>query len=248
MAFFDRYERFLSTSRTSPFRERLNGRYDAIIGHCREHIAGRRVLDIASHDGRWTFAALDAGARHVTGIEPRGELIDNARATFDAYGVAPERYAFLRGDVFDTLSGLAFDTVLCLGFYYHTARHVELMNLIERTGARFVVIDTEIVPGSLAAVTEPDEPRLVHGNPYSIEIFREPVDDQQMAALDGATRGGHALVGRPGAPTVEYIARHFGYECSRFDWPRHFQTHPQAREWMVDYHEGWRTTFYLSRA
>jgi predicted nicotinamide N-methyase len=28
-------------------------------------IHGRRVLDLASHDGCWMLAALDVGARHV---------------------------------------------------------------------------------------------------------------------------------------------------------------------------------------
>ena len=85
--FFDQYDRFYTTSQTSPFPHRLNGRHQAIIARNASIISGKRVLDIASHDGRWSFAALQAGAAHVTGIEPRRELIANAHETFAHYGV-----------------------------------------------------------------------------------------------------------------------------------------------------------------
>lgn len=247
MPFFDNYERFLTTSRTSPFRHRLNGRHAAIIERCEGRIRGQRVLDIASHDGRWTFAALQAGAAHVTGIEPRAELIANAHATFDEYGVAKSRFEFVQGDVFEKMPGRSFDTVLCLGFYYHTVRHVELLDLIERSGATFAIIDTEITPSSARTAASTTDPRLVHGNPYSVELLREPVDDQQMAAADSTTRNGHTLVGRPSADAIEFMADHFGFDCSRFDWQAEFDAKPHLREWMVDYSEGWRETFYLSR-
>ena len=44
-----------------------------------------------------------------------------------------------------------YDVVLCLGFLYHTARHVELMELIRRTEAPVVISDTMIanMPGTL---------------------------------------------------------------------------------------------------
>lgn len=247
MPFFDSYERFLTTSRTSPFRHRLNGRHTAIVQHCEDRIRGRRVLDIASHDGRWTFAALHAGAAHVTGIEPRAELVANAHETFREYGVDEGRFEFVQGDVFDKMPGRRFDTVFCLGFYYHTMRHVELLDLIERSGATFAVIDTEITPGSGRVVPAPADARLVHGNPYSVELVREPVDDQQMAVADSATRNGHTLVGRPSAAAIEFMADHFGFDCSRFDWQAAFDAEPHLREWMIDYSEGWRETFYLSR-
>lgn len=67
--FFDDHPEFLETSSTAAGKDRLNLRHVAIIEeHCKI-LSGSRVLDIASHDGRWSFAALQAGATHVTGIE-----------------------------------------------------------------------------------------------------------------------------------------------------------------------------------
>ncbi len=248
MNFFDKFERFYTTSHTSPFPHRLNGRHEAIMVRNLGALAGKRVLDIASHDGRWSFAALQAGAEHVTGIEPRQELIDNALATFEHYGMDPARYAFKRGDVFDLLAGEQFDVVLCLGFYYHTIRHAELLDLIERTGAKLVVIDTEVTPTvDELAIAASDDARLVYNNPYALQLLLDPVDEQQMAWRDSLTRNGKTLVGRPSRAAVQFMAAHFGYACELYDWAGHFTRRPEQVSSMIDYHEGWRDTFYLSR-
>lgn len=248
MNFFDQYDRFYTTSQTSPFPHRLNGRHEAIIARNASLISGKRVLDIASHDGRWSFAALQAGAAHVTGIEPRQELIDNACDTFAHYQVDASRFDFQRGDVFNLLHGQVFDVVLCLGFYYHTTRHAELLDLIERTGAQFVIIDTEVTPRAEEAVVLPSgHSRLVFNNPYAIQMLSEPVDDQQMAWQDALTRNGRTLVGRPSRAAVEFMANHFGYTCRTYDWPNHFATKPEQVSSMADYDQGWRETFFLEK-
>lgn len=247
MNFFDRYPRFYQTSQTSPFPRRLNARHSAIIGRNADALRGQRVIDIASHDGRWTFAALQAGAAHVTGIEPRPELISRARETLAHYGVPPGRYELRQGDVFDVLDGsLRADVVLCLGFYYHTIRHAELLDRIERTGARLVVIDTEVAP-AMGEPSIPQGPRPVFDNPFVVQLLQEPVDDQQMACADTLTRNGRTLVGRPSRAAIRFMAGHFGFEVSHYPWPSHFERRPEDAEAMVDYAEGWRDTLYLTR-
>lgn len=247
MNFFDAYPRFYQTSQTSPLPKRLNARHAAIIGRNAEQLRGRRVIDIASHDGRWTFAAVQAGAAHVVGIEPRSELVAHARETLAHYGVADERYAFRQGDVFEVLDGaMQADVVLCLGFYYHTIRHAELLDRIERTGARLVVIDTEVTPEPEGARPAGD-PRLVYGNPYGVQLLQDPVDDQQMAWTDSLTRNGKTIVGRPSRAAIRLMAEHFGFRLDTYPWPAHFDRRPDDAEAMVDYAEGWRDTFYLER-
>lgn len=248
MDFFNQYEQFYATSLTSPYPHRLNGRHQAIIARNAASLAGKKVLDIASHDGRWTFAALKAGAAYVKGIEPRQELIANAVATFDRYDIDRSRYDFACGDVFELLRAESFDVVLCLGFYYHTIRHAELLDRIERTGARLVIIDTEVTPAEDEVPPhEQQDARLIFKNPYGIQLLREPIDDQQMACDDALTRNGFTLVGRPSRAAVRFLAEHFGYATSQYDWPEHFLAHPEHRETMHDYHKGWRETFYLRK-
>lgn len=191
---------------------------------------------------------MEAGAAYVKGIEPRQELITNAVATFDHYGIERTRYDFACGDVFELLQGESFDVVFCLGFYYHTIRHAELLDRIERTGAKFVIIDTEVTPAAdEVPLQDHQDPRLIFKNPYGIQLLREPIDDQQMACNDALTRDGYTLVGRPSRAAVQFMAQHFGYETSQYDWAAHFQANPAHMDAMHDYHQGWRETFYLQK-
>jgi hypothetical protein len=250
MGFFDQYPRFYTTSQTSAVPHRLNARHTAIIEGNRECLFGKVVLDIASHDGRWSFAALEAGAKQVVGIEPRDELVGKTQATFAEYGVEQSRYQFACGDVFEVLRDgrFRFDVVLCLGFFYHTIRHAELLDLIERTGPRLVVIDTEVTPTVDEVPASPtDDPRIVYCNPHVVQLLLDPVDSEQMAWQDSMTRNGKTVVGRPSRAAIEYLASHFGFKSSRFDWSSYFSRHDDARASMVDYDEGWRDTFYLHR-
>ena len=73
----------------------MNERYEALFASNRDIFDGARVLDLASHDGRYSFAALKTGAAHVTGVEVRQSLVDRAQDTFAFYGQDPETYRFV---------------------------------------------------------------------------------------------------------------------------------------------------------
>jgi hypothetical protein len=204
--FFDEHPRFLDTGSVFTERHRLNLRHRAIIERNRDILAGARVLDIASHDGRWSFAALKAGAAHVTGIEARHDAVDAGEETFAAYGVDPSTYRFIRGDVFDVLGSeeLEVDVVLLLGFLYHTYRHTELLHGIRRLNPRYVVVDTTVMTG--------DEPflRLRQDNP----------DSSGAAVLDPFAHNGKTLVLRPSAPAVRRMLRAYDFVVEDVvDWP-----------------------------
>lgn len=248
MGFFDEYPRFYQTSKTTPFPDRLNGRYEACIAANADQIRGKRVLDIASHDGRWSLAALTAGAAHVTGVEARSDLVDSSRATLQEYGINPARYDFHVADIFEYLRRQSFDVVLCLGFFYHTIRHVELFHLMSSTNPGLIVIDTEVTPrGEERPEVESSDSRLIHQNPYVIQLLPDPSNMEQMAWQDPTTRDGMTLVGRPSRAAVKLIARHFGYEGSPYDWTSYFQRNPAHAGSMPDYQAGWRETFSLHR-
>lgn len=85
--FFNAYPEFPSYHKHNNIR--LNTRYQAIIEDNLEYLKNMRVLDLASNDGRWSFAALKVGAEHCTGIEARSDFFDNAHQIFGRYGVPP---------------------------------------------------------------------------------------------------------------------------------------------------------------
>jgi SAM-dependent methyltransferase len=228
--FFDQFDRFYSTSRTSPWPERLHARYQAIIQENLDLLRGQRVLDVASHDGRWSFAALKAGCAHVTGMEAREHLVLNARATFEHYGVDRAKYEFVLGDVFTSLKEREYraDTVLLLGFFYHVNRHVELAALISDVGARHIILDTAVV----RAESCPREAPI-------IELSTESSADEG-AAIAATAR---VIVGRPSRQAIRLIFGEFGFTVREVDWTGYKKDVPA----LNDYWTGNRSTFVLSR-
>lgn len=251
-SFFDDYPLFYGSSKTSATSDRLGARYAAIIEAHQALIRGSRVLDLASHDGRWSFAALSAGAAHVVGIEARQELVANAHTNFAEYGINRDRYEFIVGDVFKVLTEITVqvDVVFCLGYLYHTIKHVELLDLIERTGARQLILDTEIVRNSSsqcgAVQSKRDGVRKVWEEPLALQLIQEPVENESMAFKDDATRSGHALVARPSLEYLQILLDHFGFSVSKIDWGP-ILLERAGSSGLNDYAEGWRGTFLCNR-
>ena len=203
--FAEDYPRFMEASELTPQPERMNERYEALFASNRDIIEGARVLDLASHDGRYSFAALKAGAAHVTGVEVRESLIQKAQETFAFYGQDPETYRFVCGDVFEVLAQEEFDVdvVLCLGFLYHTYRHTELMYRLHDLAPKHLILDTMVVPGS---------------QPTLKVIGERDVEDIRSAAQD-AWSVGRVLVARPTVPALQMLLDAYGFEIeSMYDW------------------------------
>lgn len=248
-SFFSEYPRFYSTSQTSAIPDRLNARYQAIILANRKIIAGKRLLDIGSHDGRWSFAALHAGAQHVTGIEPRAELIDNAVSNMRAYAISDNSYTFIQNDAISFLRGCTHkvDVILCLGYFYHTIHHIELVSLMKKTNARHIIIDTEVFP------TSPPDPiennntvstRSIKERDFVIQLIKDPVEQESMAIADSHTQDGTTIVGRPSEGAIHLIFEHFGFEVFELDWTNLIKDNTTG---LRDYKEGWRKTFLCTR-
>jgi hypothetical protein len=202
--FFDLYPAFYESSHTGAVPNRLNKRYAAVIEANKALLEGARVLDLASHDGRWAFAALQAGAAHVTGVEARRFLIEHAERIFGEHGIARERFELIEGEIFATLASRRFsqDVVFLLGFFYHTHRHVELLSLICRNRPKAIIIDTRVNADPLGA----------------IRLHIESVEVEQNSIADLATRDGKTIVGTPSVAAIRFILGHWGYAMRQIDW------------------------------
>ena len=155
--FFDRFPQFAETSSTASRPARLNIRHHGMFESNQAIFTDAKVLDLASHDGRWSMAALDAGASHVTGVEGRAELVSEAESTFSMYGVDSSRYRFINDDMFDVLhdpvgNGIDVDVVMCLGFIYHTLRYQDLFAGIRALKPKYFLIDTAVIKHDKAMV------------------------------------------------------------------------------------------------
>lgn len=217
--FFERFPRFYVTSSTSSTAVRLNLRYEAIFGENRNIFAGASVLDLASHDGRWSLAALATGARSVIGIEARPELVKAATENLGEYGYGPDRARFVTGDVHEVLNTQDFqaDVVLCLGFLYHTLRYNELMHGIGRADARYLIIDT-FSPYMMGPVP-------------NVNVITEEADEEGKAAGGAYTRGPSVLVGRPNLAAIRAMLAAYGYRVERLsDWAGLLRDNPPTAD------------------
>ncbi len=228
--FFERFPRFYRTSSTAPTTARLNLRYEAIFGENRDIVEGASVLDLGSHDGRWSLAALATGARSVIGIEARPELVKAATENLGEYGYGADRVRFVTGDVHEVLNTQDFeaDVVLCLGFLYHTLRYNELLCGIRRTNARYLIIDTF-------------SPYMMRPVP-NVNVITEHADEQGKAAADTYTHGPSVLVGRPNLAAIRTMLEAYGYRVERLsDWAGLLRDNPRTED-CDDYANGRRIT------
>ncbi|MGH7886743.1 MAG: methyltransferase domain-containing protein, partial [Candidatus Binatia bacterium] len=199
---------------------RMNSRFRVFMEPLKEEIAGSRVLDLASHDGRWSYAALKLGASDVTGIEARPELIEKGKHLF-ADAEFKGHYDFIAGDIFDVMpdlrkQGQTFDVVLCLGIFYHVMDHFRLMRLIRDFGPRLVILDTGLID---------DE------KPYiSLGIER---NDSFLKAIASSEHEKASVVGVVSKGGLKMICRALNFDIEFLNWnSSDFPNHAGLRDYF----------------
>lgn len=230
--FFDEYATFSESIGTASSLNRLNLRHQAIIEANRHILKGARVLDLASHDGRWSFAALQAGAKHVTGVEARCVLVATANEIFAENDVDTKTYTFIHDDLFAALHEQNFDVdvVLCLGFLYHTLRYPELFKGIRNANPAHLVIDTKVAGGADA----------------NIELKVNRTGVQSNAAKDEVSHRRRTVAGWPSVPALQLMLDVYEFDIvDEFDWPSLLASHPEIPPRAVhDYQTGNRVTLH----
>ena len=203
-SFFDDYPRFYEKSQTGSDKVRLSTRYRALIEANAGIMTGKRVLDLASHDGRWSLAALKAGAKHVLGVEARSEWVEEANKNLSLYGIPKSRYRFTHSDALEAMQRLkpgSVDVIVCFGFFYHTMEHMALLASMKRLEPEHLVLDTSIS----------------RADPAIIELREEAVlhESTSVAAYD---EGSTVLIGWPSRRAIEMMLSHLNFSYTYFDW------------------------------
>jgi hypothetical protein len=214
--FFECFSGFVETSQTGSVVDRLNARYLALIHANRELINGSSVLDLASHDGLFSFAALKNGARRVIGIEAEPDLVKKSLAHMERYNIPRNHYEFVCGDVFDDIETVEpCDIVLCFGLLYHVNNHMLLLSRIAESDPRGMIVDTNISQLE-SAVIEVRNP--LGGSP---------------------PRLGGQLEGYPTKAALDAMFSSFGWTHRYVDWT---QSGLLDRPQMDDYRTGQRVS------
>jgi hypothetical protein len=235
--FYLNYENtpFLETSRTGANANRLNWRCEILLTRNREAIRSKRVLDMGSHDGRFSYACLKLGAKHVTGIEGRSHLVKHASENLAKLGCSTRDFTFVHGDIFDYLSrdvAGEFGTVLCLGL--PTMRQVELFRHVRNLKAEYFILDTGVerlgeraLVGLAALMNRVRLGRSGDALCGMLErnVFRPLWSDKAVLTfrkvdhnIEGTTTDDSDLVALPTEPLVEMLLKGHGYRFRRLNW------------------------------
>lgn len=201
--FFDKFPEFYKTSETGSSPNRLNHRYLALIHSNKEIINNSSILDLASHDGRWSFAALQNGAKKVCGIEGRKELVQKSLKNMEKFEISQEKYSFIVGDIFEEIKKFKnneFDIVFCLGIFYHIMDHMLLLNEIKQLNPKYIIMDTNV-----STLKEP------------MISLREENSIKEANAISSG-EDGKILVGHPSKKALELMLSHIGFDFTYYDW------------------------------
>jgi len=202
MPFFD----FLSENEdyNDTMVARMNLRHKFLVEPFEEEIRGSRVLDIAAHDGRWSYALAAAGAAEVHGVEARGELI----ARYAGYPDSDfkERVTLKQNDLYRELDQLIedrarFGIVALYGILYHVMDHYGLLAKVARLKPNLIIIDSEFI---------------TNDNPM-IQISKEKTDNV-LNAIGQVPAQETTLVGIPSTAALERMADVLGYKYEWMDW------------------------------
>ncbi len=219
--FFDKYPEFLASPVSSGI-VRLVERYRRIICWNRDAFVGSNVLDLACHDGRWSVAAIEAGASKVSSVDRNPVAIQNALSICQKHRISAisfecrDAYEFVRECRPD------YDVVLCLGYFYHMPGHALLFEEFRRLAPRLVVLDTQL---------SVRRPRL----PF-IECFAEGGNDKPACSFE------RRVVGKPNHAYIKLLRDTYlpAYSLERY---------PRCQELdssLSDYTTGRRHTYRLS--
>lgn len=207
-------------------RNRMNERHTRIMGDQPQIIKGQRVLDLGARDGRWTWAALNLEAKHVVAVEGRREsaaLVNTRLGDMDR-----NRFDFIVGDIFDVLPKMkrearVFDTILCLGLFYHIYDHYALLKLMHVFSPQVIVIDS-LLTDTQIPLTRVHFDRTNHPN----------------NAIPNTPTQVFSPVGDPSTGLLRAMAGSLGYFVDFKDWST-----PKSPAGLLDYIERRRFTAVL---
>ena len=202
--FFDTYQDFYKEDRTGANPPRLNQRYNALIKSNKDIIENSSVLDLASHDGRWSFAALKNNASKVIGIEGREELVKASIENMKKNKIPEEKYSFIVGDITKELKQITpgtIDVVFCFGVFYHITDHPRLLGDIKKLKAKYLILDTRI-------------------SPFDTITIRLATEDSQKigSSIKGDSPVENVIVGIPSRSAVEFMLKKLGFSFTYYNW------------------------------
>ena len=202
--------------------------FKVIVQQNRALFENARILELPAGDGRWGLAALDAGAAHVTCVEPLPRVADRAAKAFaDA---PPGSYEIVNADIFSALARFepnSFDLIMCVRFFERFDPQ-QMFREWQHLQPPFIILDTNVAPGR---------------GP----VLRFTLQMPEIAGGNVARRSNISgnIISIPTGDLIAFLCDFFGFRCHPVDWNALGIT-----DWtgIHDYEQGRRQTFLLERA
>lgn len=150
--------------------QRLIERQKRIIDANLDAVDGKVVFDLAANNGRWSYAAIAAGASEVVSIEGRGDRANEAKAFFKEIGIADKvdvNIGEMHNWLFDN-KDRRVDTVFCLGIYYHVMNHYMLLQQLAALKPQTIIVDSGFVRSFRNSVHVQSEDPGLHRNALKV--------------------------------------------------------------------------------
>lgn len=245
--------------------ECVNHRIDTLLWRNKDAICGKKVLDIASHIGTFSYAALHIGAGFVHGVDVEKNLVEKCLNLFKQQDVSGNRYRFDAGDIFQFLENTpenSFDTVLCFGMFYYTAEPYRLLKLMQRVARNTILLDT--FTASYAAIQGKDSVEIHPA--VTDELLNLPIlfvtqtqpDKKDYRLPESFAQNGKelSLTTFPTSALIELWVRSLGMEYQKLDWSAYtekschwrdlYSTHQKKRShWSDIYSSGARVSYRI---
>jgi len=210
-------------------KNRLLERHRRIIVQNYEFIEEKRILDLACNNARWIYAACEAGAASVVGVEGRRDKVIEGQGLINRMGYA-DRCSIQQGDIFDYLYNVkkrSYDTIFCLGIYYHIMDHYMLLKLMAKAEPKAIIIDSGFLRSFSMGVWVQSENPSLHRN--ALPAFA----GQKREIVSTVTLG-----------LMNQMAWNCGYRCEPILWdPKEVQDAESVHDYLI----GRRYTLRLTK-
>jgi len=156
--------------------QRLSYCIDPLIKFYGGSLKGKKILDIGCNAGFFALKMIEAGCDYIVGIDGRQSHIDKANFVFEVKEIDKSKYDFYCGNIYDVdFKKLGnFDIVICLGFFHHVNKHIELLEKISEVNSDLFLLETRLtkIPGKFMHIQDDvDTNHYANSIDYSLNMF-----------------------------------------------------------------------------
>lgn len=165
-----------------------------------------RAVDLACHEGFFSFSLARRGCAEVLGLDARPENLAGARLMREALGLTNTRFEQADVTRLDPVALGEFDVTLLFGLLYHVADPIGVVRLARALTRTVCVVETQVVP-SLSGRTDWGSHR------FSREILGcfALVDETDRHAADDREASVTPLALVPSLPALLHTLRAAGF-------------------------------------